>query len=234
MKALLQGVILEELYKNEQNAWAYFVQGAPILISDNLRSTRKLVNGTPGLLYSLNFDDDNDRAKVDAAHAQAKRFDFDGGYVILNKPPLSVNTIVGGTKEKPRLWHGVPLIEDLQELLADTVSDISHNNSDEDERDADERMLEQEQVIPLMQSWNEHEVRVHSSVARARGIPYKLITRQHPYQLAFALTDYKLQGRTMNKLIISAPPRDENPHYKLSTLLVFTTRVHKRSQLRLL
>ena len=125
-------------------------------------------------------------------------------------------------------------LEDLQELLADTVDDSSHNNSDEDERDADERMLEQEQVIPLMQSRNEHEVRVHSSVARACGIPYKLIAKQHPYQLAFVLTDYKLQGRTMNKLIISAPPRDENPHYKLSTLLVFTTRVHKRSQLRLL
>ena len=42
VKALLQGVILEELYENDPNAWAYFVQGAPILISDNLRSTRKL------------------------------------------------------------------------------------------------------------------------------------------------------------------------------------------------
>ena len=99
MKALLQGVILEELYENEQNAWAYFVQGAPILISDNLRSTRKLVNGTPGLLYSLNIDDDNERAKVDDAHAQAKRFGFDGGHVILNRPPVSVNTIVGGTRK---------------------------------------------------------------------------------------------------------------------------------------
>ena len=38
----------------------------------------------------------------------------------------------------------------------------------------------------------------------------------------------------MTKLIISVPPRDENPHINLSTLLVFTTRVHKRSQLRLL
>lgn len=231
VKALLQGVILEELYENEPNAWAYFVQGAPILISDNLRSTRKLVNGTPGLLYSLNIDDEIEKAKVDHAHVEAKRFGFDGEYVILSKPPVSVNTIVGGTKENPRLWHGVPL-EDLHELLADTVNDSSHNHSAEYEEDADERMIEQEQVIPLMQTRNDQDVRVHSSVARARGIPYKLITRQHPYQLAFALTDFKLQGKTLNKLIISAPPRDEPPHFKLSTLLVFTTRVHKRSQLR--
>ena len=83
-------------------------------------------------------------------------------------------------------------LEDLQKLLADTVNDSSHNYSDEDEGDANGRLVEQ--VIPLMQSPNEQKVRVHSSVARTRGIPYKLMAKQHPYQLAFALTDYKLKG----------------------------------------
>lgn len=99
---------------------------------NEMRSTSEL---QPGLLYSLNIDDEIEKAKVDHAHVEAKRFGFDGEYVILSKPP------------------------------------------------------------------------------------YKLITRQHPYQLAFALTDFKLQGKTLNKLIISAPPRDEPPHFKLSTLL---------------
>ena len=67
-KSLLHAEILEELYETEPNTWAYFVQGAPILITDNMRSTRKLVNGTPGLLYSLNIDEKIEQGKVAEAH----------------------------------------------------------------------------------------------------------------------------------------------------------------------
>jgi hypothetical protein len=39
--------------EEEPAAYGYFCEGAPILFSHTIRSTRKLVNGTPGILDSL-------------------------------------------------------------------------------------------------------------------------------------------------------------------------------------
>ena len=46
--------IRDELFNHERNLWSYFVEGAPVLLGKTIKSVRKLVNGSPGLLDSLN------------------------------------------------------------------------------------------------------------------------------------------------------------------------------------
>ena len=62
-----------------------------------------------------------------------------------------------------------------------------------------------EQIVPLIMLPHGEEARLYS-VFTAENIGKDRITvKQHPYMLAFALTDFKLQGRTLNKLVISIP-----------------------------
>ena len=44
-------------------------------------------------------------------------------------------------------------------------------------------------------------VELRSQLAAAKGLPIKVKVREHQYCLAFALTDFKLQGRTLRKVL---------------------------------
>ena len=83
----------------------YFVSGAPVLVTQNITSTRQLVNGTPALLYSLNLEDREDERIMAIAMTNG----YDEEWTNLSKAPASVNVVVGGTKENPRHWHGIEL-----------------------------------------------------------------------------------------------------------------------------
>ena len=102
-------------------------------------------------IYSLNIDERTEQEKVAEAHRRARQLGYDGGHVILARPPVSVNTVVGGTSEKPRYWHGVPL-DDLRELLADTITEPINNDNDgyEEARDDgsdDEYVYEDDDLV---------------------------------------------------------------------------------------
>ena len=55
-----------------------------------------------------------------------------------------------------------------------------------------------------------------------------------PVDVAFAVTDYKLQGKTEDKLVMSLAPRPFPPHHDLKGFYVAVSRVRKRDQLRVL
>ena len=55
ISACIAAHVRDELYESEEGLWGYFVEGAPAHMTDAIRSTRKLVNGTPCLLDSLTF-----------------------------------------------------------------------------------------------------------------------------------------------------------------------------------
>ena len=44
-------------------------------------------------------------------------------------------------------------------------------------------------------------VELRSQLAAAKGLPIRVKVREHQYCLAFALTDFKLQGRTLRKVL---------------------------------
>ena len=77
-------------------------------------------------------------------------------------------------------------------------------------------------------------VELRSRLAAAKGLPIKVKVREHQYCLAFALTDFKLQGRTLRKLILSLSDRKKPPWITICAFYVFISRVRRAASLRLL
>ena len=73
-----------------------------------------------------------------------------------------------------------------------------------------------------------------SAYAAQQGIAQKVGVKQHQYAIAFALTDFKLQGRTLPKLILSVCKRARLPWMTLASFYVLVSRVRELAGLRLL
>jgi hypothetical protein len=61
-----------------------------------------------------------------------------------------------------------------------------------------------------------------------------LETKDHAVSLAFAVTDYKLQGRSLDRLIVSLAPREFEPELDITAVYVLLSRVRTRAGLRVL
>ena len=55
----------------------------------------------------------------------------------------------------------------------------------------------------LLVSGNTEQAECYSAFAAQQGVAQKLDVKQHQYGFAFVLTDFKLQGRTLPKPILS-------------------------------
>ena len=89
-------------------------------------------------------------------------------------------------------------------------------------------------VIPVVPSRNTFDYNSTSLFACLKGVPKTLRCSTFPIDIAFAVTDYKLQGKTKEKLILSLAPRPFPPHQDLKGFYVGVSRVKKRDRLRLL
>ena len=234
--------LLHDLYLDEPMLWGYFAEGAPVNLTENIKPVRKLVNGSPALLDSLVLSSESN------ATIGRRCMEFDGNtgaplrwtrctmadvyrtsgsfqLVELDDPPVAVNVRVGGKRSPPGqppgsapgsvLWHGVEL-DDLSEL----IKSVDASTDD--------------QVIPLFLSRNVKEgVELRGAVAAQAGLPIKVKVREHQYCLAHALTDFKLQGRTLAKLILLLSNRLRAPWITLAAFYVFISRVRLALSLRL-
>ena len=77
----------QEFYEHEPNLWGYYVEGAPAHLLETIKSVRKLVNGSPVLLDSLQVKSDADRQLLVAAYAVG----YSAAMVTLSEPPEAVN-----------------------------------------------------------------------------------------------------------------------------------------------
>ena len=82
---LLDASTLDELYENEPGLWGTFVRGAPAMLTENIQSTKYLVNGASGHMHSLSFRGGPPPALSDGL--------LTGAYeeIILEEPPLCIN-----------------------------------------------------------------------------------------------------------------------------------------------
>ena len=88
---------------------------------------------------------------------------------------------------------------------------------------------------PLLDlGWDTEGVELRGAVAAQAGLPLRLKVREHQFCLAFALTDFKLQGRTLPKLILCLADRRKAPWITLAAFYVFISRVRRADSLRLL
>ena len=167
----------DEVYAEEPNLWGYFVEGAPVNLTETIKSVRKLVNGSPGVLDSLEFRGGLVPENLSAAFAEG-RFQV----VELAEPPLAANVRVGGAQSPSHtpgsapgsvLWHGVEL-EDLSSLIPSEYTPGA-------------------QVVPIKLSSNVDTAELSGVVAAQAGWPHEVRVKIHKYMFAFALTDFKLQ-----------------------------------------
>lgn len=158
---------IETIRNTEPVLWNYFVEGAPVNLTETINSVRGLVNGTPAILESLRFNDN--KVPIDLARAMEE-----GGYREItlgyDEIPQAVNVIVGGEKI---LWHGI--------RLPDLSNHIESDSPDQ-------------QVIPILVSKSTEIAKLMYVDAAIHEIG-EVTTKQHMYMLAFALTDFKLQVR---------------------------------------
>ena len=203
----------DQLYEDEPELWEYFACGAPVVLRENLCPQRHLVNNKPDLMYGLDFNgDENTPEEYLDAYSN-------GGFqvVTLDEAPAAVLVRVGsapapkqsgkrrrGSKAREAddtdgyFWHGCRL-PNLSGTLPEGVVP-------EDPK---------AQVIPLLCSGSRHDkvvtgsgsrhqrtVKLVGLMAALKAVP-DLITNPFSYELAFAITDFKIQGMTLLKLLIN-------------------------------
>ena len=83
-------------------------------------------------------------------------------------------------------------------------------------------------------SGNEREYRVSSLFAAMTGVPRALHFVAGHLTLAFAVTDSKLQGKTLNELMLSLAPRPFPPRLDLKGYYAIISRGRRITQLRAL
>jgi hypothetical protein len=153
--------------------------------------------------------------------------------IVLSTPPSAVNVRVGQSKEEAsyvppgvdrrlakrrgligrHVFHGVPL-DDLSDLIDSCVAG--------------------EQVVPVLMSSEREQATLQSLYSAMCSLPQSLELRVHQYLPAFAMTDFKLQGRTLPKLILNICERPVQPYLDWCSFYVMVSRVCERNGLRLL
>ncbi|KAJ8599440.1 hypothetical protein CTAYLR_007447 [Chrysophaeum taylorii] len=237
------------IYDAEPVLWGYFVEGAPVLITVTFtfKSKRRVVNGTPGLLEALSFADDTIPDALERAYAH-------GGFTIvkLDEPPVAFMVHVGSKVARARTqtdndapptstppaspprpsWHGIPLPDYEDDLGTGFIA----NNNDTTLRPPHGPVLDDAdgQVVPFLVGKKPVQVDLYSKTAAANNIEATPKARCHTHMLAFALADYKLQGRTLPRLVINLPHRKKLPWMTLVAFYVLVSRVTTRAGLRFL
>jgi len=213
---------LRELRAHEPaTLWGYSVVDAPGLLSENYNALRMLVNGTPCLDDSLGF-----AGEVPDKLAEAIA-DGRTGVLTLDEPPDYINVrLTGGT------WHGVQ----LDGRLRDRVRDVSlaRDDGDDDGDGGGATAGPPDAIIPIPLSKGTEEVALNSLFAVQHGLPTKVRVRTHDRAVAFAVTDFKLQGRTLDRLLLSICARSVPPFVDIVALYVLCSRVRAARGLRTL
>ena len=89
-----------------------------------------------------------------------------------------------------------------------------------------------EPIVPILLARESEAVATTSLWAATEGIPTSLMVRKHAATLAFALTDYKWQGKTVARLLISLRGRRFKPSLSLTSFYTMRTRTRRGADQR--
>ena len=219
--------------------WSYFVCGAPCLITGNIGVCYGLANGTSGRLHSLTLSDGQEFSDELAAALAAGDTEL-----TLSEPPLSVNVEPDvSRRQRDRLLRPRGA-SSLSLSHSSVVIPVKHTTVDTAKLSS---AWAAENAMPTELSLRDHAVqlafaitgglhppraaRMHWSATRGRARMHWSATRD---VAACAGADYKVQGRTLDKLVLSIGERPFEPHLSLTSIYVLASRVRRRSHLRTL
>jgi hypothetical protein len=172
------GGSLSAIYARYPESNHYFVEGAPIIILENLNVQLGIANGTKGTLFSLTLD---------------PLFKNDDMVIIQNTPPgelAIIHTPIGVNVHLNDEIHRN--LRDRWPLTAQLT--IQHGN------ELARPIVDDGVVIPLS-------ISMKNSKTEIKIGTQKLHLSSFPFDLRFALTFHKSQGQTLAKAILDIRPR---------------------------
>ena len=208
----------------EHNAffWQFFVAGAPSYLSHNINPDLALVNGTPLRAHSITFSTLEELQRIQELLEGPNAPPY--GSEIEIKEPLSVNFVVlPSLDDKP-----VSEVRKCQLAALQKLTEAMPTNDDN------------EIVIPLTTNmqpgmnsdWDEFSYFTNNlltPIATAR------VRNPFPFDLGFAMTVHKAQGRTIRRVVLDLT--EHSNHYtkmKFAAVFVAMSRVASREHIRLL
>ena len=178
------------LYDTHPQLHGCFVQGAPAILLDNLNATSGLANGTPAILDSLLFKNNDDRLRVKRLLSNAQP----GQIIQIPIPSAIIASFPTLNREE---WKHLSLHDSIVK-------------------------------IPL-------EYKSHLKNSIKVGIKQYVNYKSHMIELAFAITYHKVQGQTMNKIILDLNKRPPSlKQLDFHAFYVGMTRVELPTNIRIL
>ena len=98
---------------------------------------------------------------------------------------------------------------------------------DDDNGEGIQSMATDSLVVPVTVSPQLQEYDTGSLYATMANVPRTLRCHGHPLTLAFAMTDFKVQGRTLPFVILSIAARPFPPHLDMKGFYVMISRVRR-------
>ena len=136
-------------------------------------------------------------------------------------PELSAAELAGG-------YHVVELAEPPHSI------NVCPDLPDDDDGAGIESLTPDGIVVPIAASRDTIDFETTSLYATLAHIPKTLQHRGHPLVLAFALTDFKVQGKTLDFLTMSIASRAFPPHLDMKGFYIIISRVRSGDSLRVL
>ena len=195
---------LEKAY-DDPRLWGMFIQGGPVVLNENIRPDRLVSNGTNGVFSSLCLGTEDEDSG-----------DFENGAVLTDQ--ARIDSAVAGEViilETPPFSVNVRLI--LQNgAHARDYDDVSISLG--------------KATIPIMCKHHSKMLKVY---VEGLGI-IELNTCSHGLDLPTAVTFYKAQGRTMDRVIACLNDPCQPPKLSFEAIFVFLSRVKHGKNCRIL
>jgi hypothetical protein len=208
--------------------WQYSVPGAPTYITTNINPALGVVNGCPSTQHSLTFSDPEEHDRVMSLISGPTALPF--GSEITIKTPHSVNILINpcldsrpmSSKRKRQLqqlkpFSILPTLDD-PENFDNIVIPITTTMRKDNNRGSDKKRRFYYETGNLI-------------------TPYAsaVVIEPFPFELAFAMTVHKAQGRTIHRLVVDL--NDHPTHaarMEFAAVFVAMSRVREAKHIRLL
>jgi len=203
------------LYEENAMLWQYFVCGSEAFLTKNMNPLLGLANGTPLVCHSLVLD--HNIHNVEDIKAQIAALPF-GSEIILSAPPVAVNMKVqtGLDGKKPSRAKR----RQLEALKHHSILPMEDNDI----------------VIPLSEKSDKTKTLKMKNGSPLLGhLSAADVTPILAYDLAFAMTVHKAQGRTIKRVVIALTSRPiHRNQLAYASIFVGMTRVTESDNIRIL
>ena len=202
--------------------WQFFVPGSDAFLSRNINTNLGLANGTPVVCHSLVLDPMGiDYERVQHMISGGERLPY-GSVIVLDSPPLAVNMeIQKGLDGKKPSQHKKKQFEVLKKFR---IQDDERNSKDD-------RI-----IIPISHSGDKtKQYSMRNGSPMLNHMSKVMVRTALAFDLAFAMTIHKAQGRTIPRVIVALTDR---PHQEMqmeyAAVFVGMSRVECSDHIRLL